>query len=320
VGKYIEKIFDLVAANAKIQAFFYVLKQLLCGKISSLRLLILIYKLRVLSFPTPGIAILPTYFEERITYIFPFGDSQFGKVNFSTNGFYHNVVISKHFKLYDIGGLRWNCPIREPGMSQIFVSVLEKYLDEFNFTDQSIVDIGPAEGYFSFFAARNGAQVTAIEGSRDNLFKERLHLLRDYFRLNDKITVIEGSFPEVGREEIMAADIIMCLGLLYHLEDVTPGLSFLVESGADIIIECLFFKDQFYIPENLNEKGHIKIFNPETHQDNEPLCTQWFVDFLRSHGYDVIWMPEWQKYVEQPNLLNHEQTRKALIAVPARNN
>jgi len=92
-----------------------------------------------------------------------------------------------------------------------------------------ILDLGALEGLFSIELARLGASVVAIEGREANIekirfAKEVLELDRLELRLEDVRTLhrdLHGEF-----------DVVLCLGLLYHLD--APDVFLLLERMRDV--------------------------------------------------------------------------------------
>jgi tRNA (mo5U34)-methyltransferase len=80
-----------------------------------------------------------------------------------------------------------------------------------NLTGQRVLDIGCWDGFYSFEAERRGAQVTSVDCWRPaNFFraKEALHSAAEFHEL---------SVYEVSKERLGAFDIVLFLGVLYHL-------------------------------------------------------------------------------------------------------
>jgi hypothetical protein len=173
------------------------------------------------------------------------------------------------------------------------------------------VDIGSNDGFFSIAAAQAGANVTAIELFPVNI--RRMNALARYLDLEQRVTILDGHYPQIGTEEVKNADIVICLGLFYHLDDLVAGLRPMTESNATLIIEGMFHEDDW----PLDGSGFARDFDPCTHRNNELVCSRWLSDRLTRNHFEVRWLPEWQKFVEQPGNLRHPGTRKMLIASPS---
>lgn len=77
-----------------------------------------------------------------------------------------------------------------------------------------ILDLGCLEGLYAVEFARQGAEVVAIEGRQSNLAK--VQLAKEAWRL-DRLTLVEDDVRNLSVERYGAFDVVLCLGLLYHL-------------------------------------------------------------------------------------------------------
>ena len=78
-----------------------------------------------------------------------------------------------------------------------------------------VLDLGAAEGRHSIEFARHGAEVVALEGRPGNC--EKIRFLKDALSL-DRLEVVQGDVRALSVEEHGTFDVVLCLGLLYHLE------------------------------------------------------------------------------------------------------
>jgi 2-polyprenyl-3-methyl-5-hydroxy-6-metoxy-1,4-benzoquinol methylase len=101
-------------------------------------------------------------------------------------------------------------------------------------SDLRILDLASLEGHYSFEFAARGAQVTGIEGRQSNVDKakalgEKLHLTVKFIRHDVRNLSVEkhGKF-----------DVVLCLGILYHLddEDISPFLKSINEVCEDFAV------------------------------------------------------------------------------------
>jgi SAM-dependent methyltransferase len=82
-------------------------------------------------------------------------------------------------------------------------------------SEARVLDLGAAEGRHSIEFARRGAEVVAVEGRPGNCTKMRF--LRDALSL-DRLEVVESDVRKVSVSTHGEFDVVLCLGLLYHLE------------------------------------------------------------------------------------------------------
>ena len=78
-----------------------------------------------------------------------------------------------------------------------------------------LLDLGAAEGRHSIEFARHGAEVVAVEGRPGNC--EKIRFLKDALSL-DRLEVVESDVRELSVETHGEFDVVLCLGLLYHLD------------------------------------------------------------------------------------------------------
>jgi 2-polyprenyl-3-methyl-5-hydroxy-6-metoxy-1,4-benzoquinol methylase len=100
-------------------------------------------------------------------------------------------------------------------------------------TGRSVLDLGSLEGGFALALALRGANVTAIEARSANVAKIRL--LRDHFGLGN-LEIIEGDVKEISVERLGRFDIVLALGILYHLDDPVPWLRQLGQLTSSVLI------------------------------------------------------------------------------------
>jgi SAM-dependent methyltransferase len=107
---------------------------------------------------------------------------------------------------------------------QIAADALDRELREVR-----VLDLGAAEGEFAVEFARQGAEVVAIEGRHRSAEKARS--LADELGL-ERLTVVEADVRTLSVEEHGRFDLVLCLGLLYHLD--APAAVELVQTLAEV--------------------------------------------------------------------------------------
>lgn len=88
-----------------------------------------------------------------------------------------------------------------------------------------IVDLACGEGQYAIEFARHGAHVVAIEGREANLEKARF--AKRVLGL-ESLELVLGDIRDLSREKYGAFDVVLCLGILYHLD--APDVFNLVEN------------------------------------------------------------------------------------------
>lgn len=95
--------------------------------------------------------------------------------------------------------------------------------------DLRILDLACLEGLYAIEFARHGAEVVAIEGRQANIEKARF--AKEVLSL-ENLELVQGDVRELGRERYGSFDVVLCLGILYHLD--VPDLFHFLESVSDV--------------------------------------------------------------------------------------
>lgn len=95
--------------------------------------------------------------------------------------------------------------------------------------DLRVLDLACLEGMYSVELARKGATVVAIEGRETNIAKAAF--AKRVLRL-DKIELIQDDVRNLSREQHGQFDIVLCLGILYHLD--SPDVFTFIERLAEV--------------------------------------------------------------------------------------
>ncbi|HMC69346.1 MAG TPA: methyltransferase domain-containing protein, partial [Mycobacteriales bacterium] len=78
-----------------------------------------------------------------------------------------------------------------------------------------VLDLGSHEGGYSIALAQQGAIVTAVESRAQHIAKTRF--AADALGLHDRITVVEDDVRNIDLDRFGRFDVLLCLGILYHL-------------------------------------------------------------------------------------------------------
>jgi len=81
---------------------------------------------------------------------------------------------------------------------------------------RTAIDVGCGFGYFSGYLSRLGLRVTAIDGREENVRETR--------RRNPGIDCVVANVEEISPKTLDRFDLVLCLGLLYHLENPFKAL------------------------------------------------------------------------------------------------
>lgn len=111
-----------------------------------------------------------------------------------------------------------------------------------------LLDVGCWDGFYSFEAERHGAEVVAVDCFRpENFFKA-------HSALKSTAEFREMSVYDVSRKELGTFDIVLFLGVLYHLRHPLLGLEHICEVTGDFaVIESHVVDDLFSAPRPVME-------------------------------------------------------------------
>jgi tRNA (mo5U34)-methyltransferase len=87
-----------------------------------------------------------------------------------------------------------------------------------NLNGKRVLDIGAYDGFFSFECERRGAKVTAVDLTQSAGFPVAHELL------SSKVNFLQSSIYDLDPERFGQFDLILCLGVLYHLRHPLLGL------------------------------------------------------------------------------------------------
>jgi len=135
-----------------------------------------------------------------------------------------------------------------------------------DYTDKSVLDIGGADGFYSFDAEDRGAKRILLSDLRINIKREMA------FRLYD--TKVEEKIIDVYDMDIMDEqfDIIIFMGVLYHLQHPILGLEKVynrLKENGELYLETLL-----YVLNNVDQKLPIAEFIEDDRYNND--ITNWW--------------------------------------------
>jgi SAM-dependent methyltransferase len=123
-----------------------------------------------------------------------------------------------------------------PEVSKVRIERIAQWVRDFagDPSGLRVLDLGAYEGAHSVALARLGAEVVAVEGREDNA--RHIHAEKERRDL-DNLTVVVGDAREEIREQ-GRFDVVLCLGLLYHLtaDELGPFVDAIVDTGCELAI------------------------------------------------------------------------------------
>jgi tRNA (mo5U34)-methyltransferase len=128
-----------------------------------------------------------------------------------------------------------------PGWSDPKSEKLPHYGLPEDMSGMRVLDIGCAEGFFSFEAERRGArEVIAIDAHPDSI--RRFNICRD--ALDSRATGFLTSIYDVSARTFGTFDLVMFFGVLYHLRNPLAALERIVEvCKGTILLQTAGFED-----------------------------------------------------------------------------
>lgn len=164
-----------------------------------------------------------------------------------------------------------------------------------DFRDRSVLDVGAWDGWFSFEAERRGAsRVLATDSwcwsGPGRGTQQGFLLARE--RLGSKVEAVEIDVLELSPERVGVLDVVLFLGVLYHLREPLAAL----ERVASVTGEVLVLETAV---DRIDEHEPAVAFYPSDELEDDP--TNWFapnpaalVEMLRDVGFEefeLTWAP-----------------------------
>jgi tRNA (mo5U34)-methyltransferase len=128
--------------------------------------------------------------------------------------------------------------------------------DRLELTDLSgmrVLDVGTADGFYAFQCEALGAEVVAI----DHKIKDLSGFMIAKQILGSKVEYIEANVYDLQPEEFGDFDLVLFLGVLYHLRHPLLGLDrlrALVRANGAIAVESLVCDQRFFVGKNKTKK------------------------------------------------------------------
>jgi tRNA (mo5U34)-methyltransferase len=132
-----------------------------------------------------------------------------------------------------------------------------------NLSGKRVLDIGARDGYYTFQCERRGAEVIAIDYSDQTGF----NIAREM--LSARSVLLKRNLFELSVDEFGRFDVILFLGVLYHLQDPMRGINALrtlMKPAATLYVESHIepgddLTMRFY-PRDTNNRDHTNYWGP----------------------------------------------------------
>lgn len=126
-----------------------------------------------------------------------------------------------------------------PGRAPVYLLEKEYLFDQIDFNNRSVIDIGCWDGYFSFKAEeRRAKEVIALDNPSFRWGElDGFNFLHNHF--NSHVKWVKGSVFDPPRRQF---DIVLCYGVLYHLNDPLTAATNCFQMSNDLVcFEGLIF-------------------------------------------------------------------------------
>ena len=168
-----------------------------------------------------------------------------------------------------------------------------------------VADLGCLEGGFSLEMAQRGMLVTGIEAREKNLIKCRL--IEEHFALPN-LKFVRDDVKNFSVENYGTFDVVLALGILYHLDNPVPWLSQIAAATKTLLVI-----ESHYAPEDKTALGlldsdlrHLGPIEQIEHQGST-YEGRWFFEYGPEHD------PENQLWASYSNRSSFWLTRESLI-------
>jgi hypothetical protein len=159
---------------------------------------------------------------------------QFLKLCFySRGGYYHDIPIGRT-STFSLFGVRHNSPNSDINVNKILWDEIADFIESNRAVN--ILEIGPAEGFFSFnILKKKTCFLTTIQPR--TILDRRFRIL---IRIGNfkNVTCFSGNFPN-SKIEKENYDLILALGVLYHAENAKLFLNKLLDYKVPIVLETI---------------------------------------------------------------------------------
>lgn len=166
-------------------------------------------------------------------------------------------------------------------------------------SDLRVLDLACLEGMYAIEFATRGAQVVAIEGREANLAKAQFAARALGL---DRVEFVHGDVRDLSRERHGSFDVVLCLGILYHLD--TPDVFSFVERMAEVCDSTLVVDTHLALGGRETRTHGENVYHGFTLHEHDP-------DASEEERLDALWSS-----LDNPSA--YVFTRPSLLALLAR--
>ncbi|MDA2918200.1 class I SAM-dependent methyltransferase [Desulfobacterota bacterium AH_259_B03_O07] len=246
----------------------------------------------------------------------------------------HNIHLGNN--IYTIDSKITGDEIKLRRISQIVSDVSGKSLNCLR-----ILDLACLEGMYSVEFALHGAEVVAIEGRESSI--EKAMFAKEVLGLNN-IALVQDDVRNLTKEQYGSFDVVLCLGILYHLD--VPDVFHLLDSISKVCKKILIIDthisltpETFYIHEGKSYWGNNSFEHEPNSTRKERLKKLWMsldnpnsfiftrrslYNVLADFGFTSVFEchnpPEVAKTIDRVTLLAFKGRRTKILSAPLLNN
>lgn len=172
-------------------------------------------------------------------------------------------------------------------------------------TGKTILEGGPADGFFTLRCSRAGAHVRALE--KNPLMAARTAVFSALAGYEQQVSVTmkptHAFAPDASRSDEPMIDAVLALGLIYHFNDLIGDLKHLTAFRRPIVFELPSVDSHPETP-----------YDPMAHRDPHPVSLDWLRDWLDGEGFATTVEPNWRAF--NASLADGAKIREMVLAVP----
>ena len=206
------------------------------------------------------------------------------------DGYRHNYILPDGSKLFDFASVKENSPGEDKDFNLLEWRLIRDLTPDLS--GMRVLDLGAADGFFSVRSILEGAaSVDCLE--LDPLFMMRAMMFARFHRVADRVIPRRLAFDRAFGKRFGRYDIVLALGLIYHLHNLYLGLSNLCELSDRIIIETMTADVHWD-----NDVPALRF------ADSDPLDLDWVKGFFTDRGYQYWESAEWADFADR-----HERSK-----------
>jgi 2-polyprenyl-6-hydroxyphenyl methylase / 3-demethylubiquinone-9 3-methyltransferase len=180
----------------------------------------------------------------------------------------------------------WDVEGEFKALHQINPIRLQFITNHVSLQDKHVLDIGCGGGILAEAMAKAGANITAIDASKENISTASEHASENKLELNYLVSTAE-AFSETNQRKF---DLITCMELLEHVPDpasIIQACSRMSKPGGHIIFSTINRNIKAYMLAVLTGEYLLKLLPKGTHQYEKFIRPSELVGWCREQGLEL---------------------------------